>query len=178
MVVIKGEGAVDRGIRLCGTNIATVEAAASEELADDLACAVHGRRAAAATIRGAVVVRAIDELTSRQCVACGSSSVDLMVGEHLRTEIRVADPVKIFAASERDGRAVPSEKRRTVRRILAELQQREVAILARPEDRGADGTRRRASRAVPVTGNGGIREEGLQVPRVPILADAMIGRQE
>ena len=153
----------DRKIRPRVADVATVETAASEELAHNLARAVDDRRAAAATIRGAMMVRAIDELPSRKCAACKVTSVNLMMGKHLGTEIGVTNPVKICAASERDRRVVKSEEFRAGRGVLTELQQREVAILARFKDRGADGMRRRAPRAVPVTRRGGVEEEGLHV---------------
>jgi len=107
LVVIEGQSAVDRGIRPLVADVDTVETAASEELAHDLAIAVHDRRAAAATIRGAMMVRAIDELPSRECAAFIVTDVDLMMGKHLRTEVGITDPVKICAAN-RDRRSVKS----------------------------------------------------------------------
>ena len=59
--------------------VTAVESAAARELADDLACTVHHRRAAAAAHRGAGLVHAVDAFAAGPAGAFRRAGVHVML---------------------------------------------------------------------------------------------------
>lgn len=90
---IERQRAVNGGVAGCIAHIAAIKTAATEELADDRAGAVHDGRSTASAHGGTDDVCAVNEVATRQTGACPSSRVHVMLRINLWPEIGIANPV-------------------------------------------------------------------------------------